>query len=78
MKINYMLAYGSGEASSGLLWKFGLLNILLPFQVYIHFVQFLTQSWNECLLRLNITGYLFCSPWISKEGQKDQYAFGKW
>jgi len=37
MEINYMLAYGSGEASSGLLWKFGLLNILLPFQVYVHF-----------------------------------------
>lgn len=32
MEINYMLAYGSGEASLRLLWKFGLLDILLPFQ----------------------------------------------
>jgi len=33
MEMNYMLAYGSGEASLRLLWKFGLLDILLPFQV---------------------------------------------
>jgi len=33
MEINYMLAYGSGEASLRLLWRFGLLDILLPFQV---------------------------------------------
>ncbi|XP_072068460.1 uncharacterized protein [Arachis hypogaea] len=32
MEMNYMLAYGSGEASLRLLWKFGLLDILLPFQ----------------------------------------------
>ncbi|GAU38112.1 hypothetical protein TSUD_317990 [Trifolium subterraneum] len=32
MEIDYMLAYGSGEASLRLLWKFGLLDILLPFQ----------------------------------------------
>ncbi|XP_028766816.1 uncharacterized protein LOC114724599 isoform X2 [Neltuma alba] len=32
MEINYMLAYGSAEASLRLLWKFGLLDILLPFQ----------------------------------------------
>jgi len=32
MEINYMLAYGSGEASLRLLWRFGLLDILLPFQ----------------------------------------------
>ncbi|XP_057423041.1 uncharacterized protein LOC130716979 isoform X2 [Lotus japonicus] len=32
MEINYMLAYGFGEASLRLLWKFGLLDILLPFQ----------------------------------------------
>jgi len=37
MEINYMLAYGSGEASLRLLWKFGLLDILLPFQVYVNF-----------------------------------------
>ena len=34
MEINYMLAYGSGEASLRLLWRFGLLDILLPFQVH--------------------------------------------
>ncbi|BAT73149.1 uncharacterized protein HKW66_Vig0013880 [Vigna angularis] len=32
MEINYMLAYGSGEASLRLLWRFGLLDLLLPFQ----------------------------------------------
>jgi tRNA nucleotidyltransferase/poly(A) polymerase len=37
MEIDYMLAYGSGEASLRLLWKFGLLDILLPFQVDVHY-----------------------------------------
>ncbi|CAL0319810.1 unnamed protein product [Lupinus luteus] len=32
MEMNNMLAYGSGEASLRLLWKFGLLDIILPFQ----------------------------------------------
>lgn len=32
MEMNYMLAYGSAEASLRLLWKFGLLDILLPIQ----------------------------------------------
>ncbi|XP_074316517.1 uncharacterized protein LOC141652809 [Silene latifolia] len=32
MEMNYMLAYGSAEASLRLLWKFGLLEILLPHQ----------------------------------------------
>ncbi|KAE9608602.1 putative polynucleotide adenylyltransferase [Lupinus albus] len=32
MEMNNMLAYGSGESSLRLLWKFGLLDILLPFQ----------------------------------------------
>ncbi|KAB1217519.1 Poly(A) polymerase I [Morella rubra] len=38
MEINYMLAYGSAEASLRLLWKFGLLEILLPFQAayFVH------------------------------------------
>lgn len=35
MEMNYMLAYGSAEASLRLLWKFGLLDILLPIQVNI-------------------------------------------
>lgn len=33
MELNYMLAYGSAEASLRLLWKFGILEILLPIQV---------------------------------------------
>lgn len=33
MEVNYMLAYGSAEASLRLLWKIGLLEILLPIQV---------------------------------------------
>lgn len=33
MEVNYMLAYGSAEASLRLLWRFGLLEHLLPFQV---------------------------------------------
>ncbi|XP_045826212.1 uncharacterized protein LOC123918253 isoform X1 [Trifolium pratense] len=32
VEIDYMLAYSSGEASLRLLWKFGLLGILFPFQ----------------------------------------------
>uniref|UniRef100_A0A7N0UJ91 Uncharacterized protein n=1 Tax=Kalanchoe fedtschenkoi TaxID=63787 RepID=A0A7N0UJ91_KALFE len=32
MEMNYMLAYGSAEASLRLLWKFGLLDFLLPIQ----------------------------------------------
>lgn len=35
MEMNYMLAYGSAEASLRLLWKFGLLEVLLPIQVWI-------------------------------------------
>ncbi|KAJ0537528.1 putative polynucleotide adenylyltransferase [Helianthus annuus] len=34
LEMNYMLAYGSAEASLRLLWKFGLLEILLPLQVW--------------------------------------------
>ncbi|KAL3575518.1 hypothetical protein D5086_023619 [Populus alba] len=32
MEMNYMLAYGSAEASLRILWKFGLLELLLPIQ----------------------------------------------
>lgn len=32
MEMNYMLAYGSAEASLRLLWRFGLLDVLLPIQ----------------------------------------------
>ncbi|XP_059443872.1 uncharacterized protein LOC132175828 [Corylus avellana] len=38
LEMNYMLAYGSAEASLRLLWKFGLLEILLPIQAayFVH------------------------------------------
>ncbi|CAN8291093.1 unnamed protein product [Cochlearia groenlandica] len=32
MEINYMLAYGSAEASLRLLWRFGIMELLLPIQ----------------------------------------------
>lgn len=32
MEMNYMLAFGSAEASLRLLWRFGLLEVLLPIQ----------------------------------------------
>jgi tRNA nucleotidyltransferase/poly(A) polymerase len=40
MEMNYMLAYGSAEASLRLLWKFGLLEFLLPIQVAANFNYF--------------------------------------
>lgn len=33
MEINYMFAYGSAQASLRMLWRFGLLELLLPIQV---------------------------------------------
>ncbi|MBA0805888.1 hypothetical protein Gohar_005376, partial [Gossypium harknessii] len=38
MEMNYMMAYGSAEASLRLLWKFGLLELLLPIQAayFVH------------------------------------------
>ncbi|XP_016505114.1 uncharacterized protein LOC107823040 isoform X3 [Nicotiana tabacum] len=39
MEMNYMLAYGSAEASLRLLWKFGFLEILLPVQA-AYFVRY--------------------------------------
>lgn len=41
MEVNYMLSYGSAESSLRLLWKLGLLEILLPIQVlfYIHLFE---------------------------------------
>ncbi|XP_022134982.1 uncharacterized protein LOC111007098 isoform X2 [Momordica charantia] len=38
MEMNYMLSYGSAEASLRLLWKYGLLEILLPIQA-AYFIQ---------------------------------------
>ncbi|KAL6503046.1 hypothetical protein OROHE_023948 [Orobanche hederae] len=38
MEVNYMMAYGSAEASLRVLWKLGLLDILLPIQAayFVH------------------------------------------
>ncbi|GAY36825.1 hypothetical protein CUMW_024820 [Citrus unshiu] len=36
MELNHMLAFGSAEASFRLLWRFGLLKILIPVQVRRH------------------------------------------
>ncbi|KAK4782257.1 hypothetical protein SAY86_016359 [Trapa natans] len=38
MELNYMLAYGSAEATLRLLWRYGVLDILLPVQA-AYFVQ---------------------------------------
>ncbi|KHN16874.1 Poly(A) polymerase [Glycine soja] len=48
MEINYMLAYGSGEASLRLLWRFGLLDILLPFQSFFSNVDKLLAPNRPC------------------------------
>ncbi|XP_038879021.1 uncharacterized protein LOC120071069 isoform X2 [Benincasa hispida] len=39
MEMNYLLSYGSSEASMRLLWKYGLLEILLPIQA-AYFIQY--------------------------------------
>ncbi|XP_022987140.1 uncharacterized protein LOC111484780 isoform X4 [Cucurbita maxima] len=39
MEMNYLLSYGSAEASLRLLWKYGLLEILLPIQA-AYFIQY--------------------------------------
>ncbi|XP_060669678.1 uncharacterized protein LOC107429691 isoform X2 [Ziziphus jujuba] len=42
MEMNYMLAFGSAEASLRLLWRFGLLEILLPIQGFEDVMRDLT------------------------------------
>lgn len=57
MEINYMLAYGSAEASLRLLWKFGILEILLPIQVsdFTHLLLCLYRIFASlCLSNFNI------------------------
>ena len=44
MEMNYMLAYGSAEASLRLLWRFGLLEVLLPIQVQNRSLRTLTLT----------------------------------
>ncbi|TKY73699.1 putative poly(A) polymerase [Spatholobus suberectus] len=47
MEMNYMVAYGSGEASLRLSWKFGLLDILIPFQVVILVFHKTLSDWPK-------------------------------
>ncbi|KAL3511494.1 hypothetical protein ACH5RR_030895 [Cinchona calisaya] len=74
MEMNYMLAYGSAEASLRLLWKFGLLEFLLPMQA----AYFVSQGFRRRDKRSNMLLSLFsnldkllapdqpchCSLWI--------------
>ncbi|XP_031260952.1 uncharacterized protein LOC116119153 [Pistacia vera] len=57
-EMNFMLAFGSGEASMRLLWRFGLLKILLPTQAS----YFVSEGFQESnmLLKLftNLDRYL--------------------
>ncbi|EOY22605.1 Polynucleotide adenylyltransferase family protein [Theobroma cacao] len=55
MEMNYMLAYGSAEASLRLLWKFGLLEILLPIQA----AYFVSNGLRRCDKRSNMLLSLF-------------------
>lgn len=57
MEMNYMLAYGSAEASLRLLWKFGLLEILLPIQAS----YFVSQGFRRRDKRSNMLLSLFSS-----------------
>lgn len=51
MEVNYMMAYGSAEASLRLLWKLGLLEILLPVQVDNAVIQQGFEPYHVELLR---------------------------
>ncbi|KNA23747.1 hypothetical protein SOVF_021700 [Spinacia oleracea] len=55
MEMNYMLAYGSAEASIRLLWKYGLLEILLPLQA----AYFVSQGFRRRDKRSNLLLSLF-------------------
>ncbi|KAF5203615.1 poly(A) polymerase I-like [Thalictrum thalictroides] len=55
MEMNYMLAYGSAEASLRLLWKVGLLDILLPIQA----AYFVSQGFRRRDKRSNMLLSLF-------------------
>ncbi|KAI8529272.1 hypothetical protein RHMOL_Rhmol12G0213000 [Rhododendron molle] len=46
MEMNYMLAYGSAEASLRLLWRYRVLEILLPIQA-AYFVQQGFRRWDK-------------------------------
>ncbi|KAF6159214.1 hypothetical protein GIB67_009487 [Kingdonia uniflora] len=55
MEMNYMLAFGSAEASLRLLWKFGLLEMLLPIQA----AYFVSQGFRRRDKRSNMLLSLF-------------------
>ncbi|XP_031490545.1 uncharacterized protein LOC116257721 isoform X1 [Nymphaea colorata] len=55
MEMNYMLAFGSAEASLRLLWKYGLLEILLPIQAS----YFVSQGFRRRDKRSNMLLALF-------------------
>ncbi|XP_008791060.1 uncharacterized protein LOC103708071 [Phoenix dactylifera] len=55
MEMNYMLAYGSAEASLRLLWRFGLLELLLPIQA----AYFVSQGFRRRDKRSNMLLTLF-------------------
>ncbi|OVA17389.1 Poly A polymerase [Macleaya cordata] len=57
MEMNYMLAYGSAEASLRLLWRFGLLEILLPIQA----AYFVSQGFRRRDKRSNMLLSLFAN-----------------
>ncbi|PKA56886.1 tRNA nucleotidyltransferase (CCA-adding enzyme) [Apostasia shenzhenica] len=50
MEMNYMFAYGSAEPSMRLLWKFGLLDLLLPIQA----AYLVSQGFRRCDMRTNM------------------------
>ncbi|VFQ60897.1 unnamed protein product [Cuscuta campestris] len=55
MELNYMLAYGSAEDSLRLLWKFGILEIVLPLQA----AYFVSQGFRRRDKRSNMLLSLF-------------------
>lgn len=57
MEMNYMLAFGSAEASLRLLWKVGLLDTLLPIQA----AYFVSQGFRRRDMRSNMLLSLFSS-----------------
>eukprot|EP01018_Ginkgo_biloba_P017274 Gb_24145 [translate_table: standard] len=57
MEMNYMLAFGAAEASLRLLWRFGLLEILLPIQAS----YFVSQGFRRRDKRSNMLLVLFAN-----------------
>lgn len=55
-----MLAFGSAEASLRLLWRFGLLEILLPIQVQFLFYDFCIYVNTDLVLQFSLSLSLPC------------------